>query len=111
MSPIPYTLLLTFFVTFSIAAHDDRERLELGLVQRHFTAIGQLADRASRSSVDADGARYRFDYSKFAADLERVKQGIHRYLSPSRAQPIDPVELTGDYRAEASLARPSDEHD
>ena len=85
--------------------------MALDLVQRQLTAIGRLADRESSSSVGAAGARYRFDYPRFASDLERMRQGIHRYLSPSRAQPADLVELTGDYRAEAPQSSPSHEHD
>ncbi|MFT2158188.1 RAQPRD family integrative conjugative element protein [Pseudomonas putida] len=104
-------LLLVCLLSLSVTAQDAPERSDLGLVQRQITAIELLADRASSSSVDAAGARYRFDYSRFAADLKRMRQGIHKYLSPSRAQPADLVDLTGDYRAEASLARLSDEHD
>ncbi|WP_449432015.1 integrative conjugative element protein, RAQPRD family [Pseudomonas putida] len=104
-------LLLTCVVSLSAAAQDAPERSELGLVQRQITAIELLVDRASSSSVDAAGARYRFDYSRFADDLERLRQGIHNYLSPSRAQPADLIELSGDYRAEAPHSRFSDEHD
>ncbi len=105
------SLLLVCLVSLGTAAQDSPERLDLGLVQRQITSIELLADRASSSSVDSAEARYRFDYSRFVGDLERMRQGIHKYLSPSRAQPADLVELTGDYHAEASLARPSDEHD
>ncbi len=111
MTPIPYTLLLACFVTLSAAAQDVRERSSLGLVQRQITAIELLAKSASSRSVDAAGPRYRFDYPRFAADLERMRQGIHNYLSPSRAQPADLVEFTGNYRAEAANSSPSDEHD
>lgn len=104
-------LLLTCIVSLATAAQGTAERSDLGLVQRQITAIELLADRASSSSVYAPGSRYRFDYSRFAADLKRMCQGIHEYLSPSRAQPAEMVELTGDYRTEASLARPSDDHD
>ncbi|WP_405045738.1 RAQPRD family integrative conjugative element protein [Pseudomonas aeruginosa] len=31
-------------------------------------------------------------------DLQRVRAGIQDYLTPPRAQPRDPVELSGDYR-------------
>jgi RAQPRD family integrative conjugative element protein len=105
------SLLLVCLFSLGVTAQDAPERSDLGLVQQQITSIELLADRASSSSVDTAGARYRFDYSKFAADLERMRQGIHKYLSPSRAQPADMVELTGDYRAEAYLARPTDEHD
>ncbi|MEW9678442.1 RAQPRD family integrative conjugative element protein [Pseudomonas sp. TE50-2] len=105
------SLLLVCLVSLGAAAHDVRERLDLSLVQRQIAAIEQLANRASSDSVDIAGARYRFDYPRFTADLERMRQGVHKYLSPSRAQPTDLVELTGDYRAEVPHWVPSDEHD
>ena len=106
-----FPLLVICLATLPAVAQESRERSDLGLVQRQFTAIEQLADRAESGSDDAAGTRYRFDYPRFAADLERVREGIQEYLSPSRAQPADLVELAGQYRAEAPLARPSDEHD
>lgn len=105
------SLPLVCLMSLGAAAQDVRERSDLGLVQRQITAIEQLADRANKGSIDAAGARYRFDYPKLAADLELVRQGIHTYLSASRTQPSDPVELTGDYRAEAHHLSHSDEHD
>ena len=78
---ITFSLLLFYLVALNAVALDVRERSDLSLVQRQITAIELLADRASSSSVDTAGARYRFDYSKFAADLERMRQGIHKYLS------------------------------
>ncbi|MNN66402.1 Plasmid protein [compost metagenome] len=104
-------LLLTCLVSLGAAAQDAPERSELGLMQGQITAIELLADRASTASVSTAETRYRFDYSRFAADLERVRQGIQKYLSPSRAQPADLIELSGDYRAEAPHSRSSDEHD
>ncbi|WP_223527614.1 RAQPRD family integrative conjugative element protein [Pseudomonas sp. GL-R-19] len=111
MTSFQYPLLLACLVTLSAAAQDARERSDLGLVQRQVTAIEQLADRARSSSTNADGARYRFDYPRFTTDLERIRQGINKYLSPSRAQPADMVKLTGSYRSEAPHVSPSDEHD
>lgn len=105
------SLLLACLVSLGAAAQDVHERSDLGLAQRQITAIELLADRANSGSVDAAGARYRFDYSRFAADLGRMRQGIHKYLSPSRAQPADLVELAGDYRAEAPQSSSPDEHD
>ncbi|MDH4846010.1 hypothetical protein E8E78_16195 [Pseudomonas sp. BN505] len=111
MTTYAIPLLVICLVTHPIAAQEARERSDLSLVQQQITALEQLANRANSSTSDASGARYRFDYPMFTADLERVRQGIHKYLSPSRAQPADMVELTGDYRTEASVARPSHEHD
>lgn len=106
-----YPLLLACFVTLSAAAQDARERSDLSLMQRQITVIEQLADHARISQVDVETSRYYFDYPRFVADLERIRQGINKYLSPSRAQPTDLAELTGDYRANAPHPSSSDEHD
>ncbi|MNP72811.1 Plasmid protein [compost metagenome] len=80
-------------------------------MQRQIDAIELLADRARSSATGADRVRYRFDYPRLTADLERVRDGINNYLSPSRAQPADLVELSGDYRADALHSSNSDEHE
>ncbi|MFV3314239.1 hypothetical protein AYO08_14500 [Pseudomonas putida] len=105
------SLLLVCLVSLGAAAQDTPERSDLDLVQRQITSIELLADRVSTASVSTAEARYRFDYPRLAADLERVRQGIQEYLSPSRAQPADLVELTGDYRAEVPQSSSPDEHD
>lgn len=111
MKPISLPLLLACFVMLGAEAQDAPERSELDLMQRQITVIEQLAARARSSSTDGDEARYRFDYPRLTADLERVRRGIHHYLSPSRAQPADLIELTADYRAVTPNASPSHEHD
>ncbi|KGK25420.1 RAQPRD family integrative conjugative element protein [Pseudomonas plecoglossicida] len=111
MRTYSFPLLVICLATLPVVAQESRERSDLGLVQRQITAIEQLADRVESSSDDAVGTRYRFDYLKFTADLERVREGIQQYLSPSRSQPADLVELNGQYQAEAPHSSPSDEHD
>lgn len=111
MAQYSHLMMIACLVAFSANAQNDPERDDLGLVQRQITAIELLADRANTGSVDDTGARYRFDYPRFAADLKRVRQGIQKYLSPSRAQPTDLVELAGQYRADAPHSSRSDEHD
>ncbi|MFG0553418.1 RAQPRD family integrative conjugative element protein [Pseudomonas sp. yb_9] len=111
MRTYAFPLLVICLTTLPAVALESRKRSDLGLVQRQFIVIEQLTERAENSSDDAAGSRYRFDYPMLTADLERIRQGIHKYLSPSRAQPADMVDLIGDYRTEASVARPSHEHD
>ena len=111
MRTYAFPSLLICLAALPAVAQESRERSDLGLVQRQFTAIEQLADRAESGSADAAGTRYRFDYPRFTADLERIREGIHKYLSPSRAQPADQVEMTGQYRVDAPHSSPSDEHD
>ncbi|EOG3622678.1 RAQPRD family integrative conjugative element protein [Pseudomonas putida] len=111
MRTYAFPLLVMCLVTLPAVAQESRERSYLGLIQRQFTAIDQLADRAKSASDENDGARYRFDYLRFATDLARMREGIQQYVSPSRAQPADLVELAGQYRAEAPHSSSSDEHD
>jgi len=111
MRTYAYPLVVICLVTLPAVAQEIRERSDLALVQRQLTAIEQLADHAESGSDDAAGARYRFDYPRFAADLARVRVGIQQYLSPSRAQPADLVELAGQYRADGPHSSHSDEHD
>ncbi len=61
--------------------------------------LNALEDSARRSAHVADepGQRYYFDYERLAGDIQRIRQGLQDYLTPSRAQPRDPAELTGNY--------------
>ncbi|WP_416465162.1 RAQPRD family integrative conjugative element protein [Pseudomonas sp. LFS044] len=111
MRKYSFPVLVICLATLPAIAQESRERSDLGLVQQQLTDIERLANRAESSSDDAAGARYRFDYPRFAADLERVRVGIQKYLTPSRAQPANQLELVGDYRAEAPHSSPSYEHD
>lgn len=111
MRTYAFPLFVICVATLPTVAQESRERSDLALVQRQFAAIEQLADRAKSGSDEIDGVRYRFDYLRFGTDLERVREGIQKYLSPSRAQPADLLELTGPYRVEAPYSSPSDEHD
>ncbi|MFW3895235.1 RAQPRD family integrative conjugative element protein [Pseudomonas bharatica] len=111
MKHILYSLLAAFMITLGAAAQVRSERSDLALVQRQIAVIEQLVERARGSHIDTEGSYYHFDYPRFATDLARVRQGINNYLSPSRAQPADLVDLTDDYRAEAPLASSPNEHD
>ena len=61
--------------------------------------LNALEDSARRSAAVASepGQRYYFDYERLAGDIQRVRQGLQEYLTPSRAQPRDPAELAGKY--------------
>lgn len=61
--------------------------------------LNALEDSARRSAHVADepGQRYYFDYERLAGDIQRIRQGLQDYLTPSRAQPRDLAELTGNY--------------
>lgn len=61
--------------------------------------LNALEDSARRSATitSEPGQRYYFDYERLAGDIQRVRQGLQEYLTPSRAQPRDPAELAGKY--------------
>ena len=78
-------------------AQESQEQLRLAAMLRQLELVQHMADEAA-SRPDNAPSRYTFDYQRLSTDLERVRHGIHDYLTPKRAQPRDPVELLGDYR-------------
>ena len=66
--------------------------------------LDNFEDTAHRSAqiTDEPGKHYSFDYQRLTDDIARIRQGLKDYLSPSRAQPRDPVELSGSYTTEGS---------
>jgi RAQPRD family integrative conjugative element protein len=61
--------------------------------------LNALEDTVRRSAEIADepGKRFFLDYERLAGDIRRMRHGLESYLSPSRAQPRDPVEISGSY--------------
>ena len=81
-------------------AESPAQRQELVAALRQLDALERtVTDSAAHAPVQP-GERYHFDYPRLLVDLARVRAGIQAHLTPSRAQPRDPTELTGDYRAE-----------
>jgi RAQPRD family integrative conjugative element protein len=72
------------------------ERADLAVILRELNLIDRLADDAEASAPQK--ARYHFDYRRLRGDIGRVRSGIQGYLAPPRAQPRDPVVLSGEYR-------------
>jgi len=77
------------------SAVPEQERLTIAL--RQLDSIERLVATQAEQPLN-ERARYYFDYARLNADLERIRAGIHGYLSPSRAQPRDASQLFGDYR-------------
>ncbi|PYY72569.1 conjugal transfer protein [Pseudomonas jessenii] len=90
--------------SYAASAH---EQDQLSLIQRQLDTIEHLATRAEVASTAEPDDRYRFDYPRLSQDIQRIRQGVRDYLSPSRAQPRDPVELVGDYSLDTPPAEPS----
>lgn len=81
---------------FAGAADTTLEQERLAAVLRQLDAIERLIAHQNVPLSD-ERSRYHFDRERLIADLERVRAGIRDYLVPQRAQPRDPVPLTGDY--------------
>ncbi|WP_143503560.1 RAQPRD family integrative conjugative element protein [Pseudomonas sp. ATCC PTA-122608] len=82
------------------AASDEHQ--QLSLILRQLDSLSRLAASRDASVIDPS-ARYSFDYPRLSADIDLMRQGIKGYLTPSRAQPRNPPELTGHYtRSSAS---------
>lgn len=81
------------------------EHTRLALILQQLQRIDTLSHEA-KAIAAAPHARYAFDYPRFTHDLQRLREGITDYLHPSRAQPRDPAELSGDYRRESPEALP-----
>ncbi|MEA1029348.1 RAQPRD family integrative conjugative element protein [Pseudomonas sp. N-137] len=96
-------VLITFNSgSYAASAH---EQDQLSLILQQLDTIEHLATKAQTASSAESNERYRFDYPRLTQDIQRIRQGIQGYLSPSRAQPRDSTELVGEYR----LAPPSAE--
>ncbi len=97
MAELPLALAVSFPVLHpAYAADDAQEREQLATFVRHLDLIDRLAEHAA-NTVPQARARYHFDYARLRADLKRIQAGVQDYLVPQRAQPRDPVPLTGDY--------------
>ena len=81
------------------------EHEQLAALARQLNLIDRLAEHAANTAPQ-ERARYHLDHARLREDLQRVRAGIQDYLTPPRAQPRDPVELSGDYRQSSP---PSDE--
>ncbi len=79
------------------------EREQLAALARQLALIDRLAEHAANTAPQ-ERARYHFDHARLRKDLQRVRTGIQDYLTPPRAQPRDPVELSGDYRQSSPIS-------
>lgn len=75
------------------------EQANLDVMIRQLNALEDTA-RRSAQVADEPGKRYFFDYQRLAGDIARIRHGLESYMTPSRAQPRDPIELSGNYTTE-----------
>lgn len=99
--PRPFKSLFLAFACTScvsfpaLARPDANEQQRLALVLRQLDAAARIS--VTKASVTDPTDRYTFDYARLSADIELIRQGINGYLTPARAQPRNPSELTGHY--------------
>ncbi|HBO3354297.1 TPA: hypothetical protein L4S42_002109 [Pseudomonas aeruginosa] len=97
-----FVLILSLGLTSHAGADDSTpEHARLAAALRQLDSIERLVAQQAAQPLD-ESSRYHFDYARLAADLQRVRNGIRDYLTPTRAQPRDPALLLGDYRQSAS---------
>jgi len=82
------------------------QRQELAAALRQLDGLERLVRHSEANTPVIAGERYHFDYPRLLADLAQVRTGIQTYLAPSRAQPRDLTDLSGDYRRE-QVSQPS----
>jgi RAQPRD family integrative conjugative element protein len=82
------------------ATDTSPENAQLALLIREMNQLERTALEAQKLA-DSSAHRYHFDYARLQGDLARVRGGIEDYLSPPRAQPRDPDELSGQYRTDS----------
>jgi RAQPRD family integrative conjugative element protein len=78
------------------------EKDELALVLRQLDQVQAGLERARVIADQSVNERFYFDYQQALHDITTMKQGINGYLAPSRAQPVPPNVISGQYRAEAA---------
>ena len=89
-------LLMCCSTTFASTLPSGDEYQRLALFIRQLDSITRLSSPVT-SSVTDPNARYTFDYDRLTADLNLIRHGINSYLTPTRAQPRNPPDLTGQY--------------
>ncbi|RMO31691.1 RAQPRD family integrative conjugative element protein [Pseudomonas savastanoi] len=84
------------FSTHAGAAGTASEHANVEVMIRQLNSLEAVAQRSVDLPQDP-AQRYHLDYPRLVSDIARIRQGLQDYLSPSRAQPRDPVEISGQY--------------
>jgi RAQPRD family integrative conjugative element protein len=72
------------------------EREALAALTRELDLLDRLAEHAATTAPQGR-TRYHFDYDRLREDVQRVRTGVQDYLVPQRAQPRDPLPISGNY--------------
>ncbi|ENZ8428702.1 RAQPRD family integrative conjugative element protein [Klebsiella aerogenes] len=82
-------------------AYASPESTQLALALKQLEGVKTSLERAQTSASTDPQSRYFFDYLQAQQDISAVEQGIHRYLSPARAQPRVVQPLSTSYQRES----------
>ncbi|KXU38330.1 RAQPRD family plasmid [Ventosimonas gracilis] len=97
------SVLLAMLLSPAALAEAAHQRIELAAALRQLDALERLVRHSQANTPVVAGERDHFDYPRLLTDLVQVRIGIQTWLTPSRAQPRDLSELSGDYRREQVL--------
>ncbi|MFI3049519.1 integrative conjugative element protein, RAQPRD family [Pseudomonas coronafaciens] len=90
--------------TYAQAAGTASEQANVEVMIRQLNALEAVAQRSVDLPQDP-AQRYHLDYPRLVSDIARIRQGLQDYLSPSRAQPRDPVDISGQYNVSGDHTR------
>jgi len=77
-------------------AASGSENTNIEIMIRQLNALEDTARRSAKLT-DEPGKRFYLDYQRLTDDIKRIRQALEGYLTPSRTQPRDPVEIFGTY--------------
>lgn len=105
LGTLPQHFMLALLCMLSTTAVGDSpaQNQQITAALRQLAALERLVEHNQAGTLPEPGQRYYLDHVRLLYDLKLVRVGLQDYLAPSRAQPRDPVELTGHYRSESPI--------
>ncbi|EAP5565358.1 raqprd family integrative conjugative element protein [Salmonella enterica subsp. enterica serovar Lagos] len=94
------SIFLLLVLPIGPQAYASPESTQLALALKQLDGVKTSLERAQTSASTDPQSRYFFDYLQAQQDITAVEQGIHRYLSPARAQPRAVQPLSASYQRE-----------
>ncbi|AVE73360.1 raqprd family integrative conjugative element protein [Enterobacter cloacae complex sp.] len=94
------TTFLLLILLLPTLVNASPESTQLALALKQLNGVKTSLERAQTSASTDPQSRYFFDYLQAQQDITAVEQGIHRYLSPARAQPHAVQPLSASYQRE-----------
>lgn len=94
------SIFLLLVLPIGPQAYASPESTQLTLALKQLDGVKTSLERAQTSASTDPQSRYFFDYLQAQQDITAVEQGIHRYLSPARAQPRAVQPLSASYQRE-----------